>query len=271
MDIVDAQVHINTVGIRSSIEAMNTLGIQAALFHEHGGRDADSNPIPHHKLANGVVRPVGPLAEASANRYPDRLQYLLQVDPRDPEIDTVVGLLRSSPNARALRTCVAIPSEREAFAAGTFRPAFAAASKHGFPLFVLTIGCAPLLRPYLEEFPDATVIVDHCGMPATPAEFDDVLDLARFKNLALKWSHMYFSFPTTAFPYPEWDPFLKAAVERFGPERMMWASDFTEMRGKCTWAEVLFYLRSTKVLSDSDREWILGRTVRTLLKWPKPE
>ena len=172
-----------------------------------------NNPIPHHKLANGVVRPVGPRAEAAANRYPDRLQHLLQIDPRDPEVDSVVGLLRAAPHARALRTCVAIPSEREAFAAGKFRPAFAAAAKHGFPLFVLAIGCAPLLRPYLEEFTDATIILDHGGMPATPAEFDDVLALARYKNLALKWSRAYFSFPTTAYPYPEWDPFLKAALD----------------------------------------------------------
>jgi len=105
----------------------------------------------------------------------------------------------------------------------------------------------------------------------TPAAFDDVLALARFDNLVLKWSHPQRSFPPAVFPYPAWDPYLQAAVDGFGAQRIMWASDFTETLPGCTYAEALFYVRTSPVLSESDRTWILGRTARTILGWPKPD
>ena len=271
MDIVDAQFHINKVGIRNSIAAMDALGIQEALFHEHEGRDADRNHTPHHVIENGFVRPVGFQGEVASRRYPDRLSYLWQIDPRDPDLDAVVRLVRSSPYVRALRICMSNPTELELLASGGCRPAFAVAHKYGFPLFVLTNRRAPLVRPYLEEFTESTIILDHCGLPPTPDAFEDVLSLARFRNLALKWCHPMMCFPTAGYPFPEWDPYLKAAADRFGPERIMWASDFTEHRGVYTWAEALFYILSTPVLSATDKEWVLGRTVRTLLNWPKRE
>jgi len=127
-----------------------------------------------------------------------------------------------------------------------------------------------LIERYVASFPEVTIILDHCGMPATPAAFSDVLALARYKNLALKWCHAESAFPGATLPFREWDPYLRSAVDAFGAERIMWASDFTQIRGGGTWAESLFYLRYTPVLSATEREWILGRTVRTLLRWPAP-
>jgi len=271
MDIVDAQVHINKIGIRKSIEAMNALGIQSALYHEHAGRDANENPTPHQVLEGGFVRPIGWHAEVSARRYPDRLQFLWQVDPRDPDLDAVVRVASASPHIRALRLCMSRGVELELLASGACRPAFAVAEKYGLPLFVLTNRRTPHVRQYIEAFPDVTIILDHCGLPPTPESFEeDVLALARFKNVALKWCHPWTCFPSEGYPFSEWDPYLRAAADRFGPERIMWASDFTEYIGRYSWAEMLFYLRNTPVLSNSEREWILGRTARTLLNWPKP-
>jgi hypothetical protein len=51
----------------------------------------------------------------------------------------------------------------------------------------------------------------------------------------------------------------------------MWASDYTVSRSRQNWAESLFYLRHSPVLSQSEKEWILGRTARKLLRWPAPE
>ena len=48
------------------------------------------------------------------------------------------------------------------------------------------------------------------------------------------------------------------------------ASDFTAIRSGHTWADSLFYLRDTPSLSEGDKEWILGKSVRKLLDWPAP-
>ena len=54
----------------------------------------------------------------------------------------------------------------------------------------------------------------------------------------------------------------------------MWASDCTEsMKPELSdypssWGETLFWLRGTEEISSLEKEWILGRTVRTVLRWP---
>ena len=95
-----------------------------------------------------------------------------------------------------------------------------------------------------------------------------MLALARYENLALKWAHAAREFPNSGWPFRELDSYLERALEQFGPRRLMWASDTTESMGSWTWAEALFYVRDTPVLSAGEREWVLGRTARTILDWP---
>jgi L-fuconolactonase len=49
----------------------------------------------------------------------------------------------------------------------------------------------------------------------------------------------------------------------------MWASDFTVTTDHHTYAESLFCIRCADNLSESDKEWILGRAAREMLAWPK--
>ena len=72
------------------------------------------------------------------------------------------------------------------------------------------------------------------------------------------------------YPYPDLMPTLLKVLEAFGPERVMWASDHTQSKNHHSWAESLYYLRDSSELSASDKEWLLGRSVRTILKWSKP-
>ena len=51
----------------------------------------------------------------------------------------------------------------------------------------------------------------------------------------------------------------------------MWASDFTVTTDNHNYGESLFCIRCSDRLSDNDKEWILGRTARTILGWPKSE
>jgi hypothetical protein len=48
----------------------------------------------------------------------------------------------------------------------------------------------------------------------------------------------------------------------------MWASDWMPGTTPHAWADALSYLRATDRLSPSEKEAILGGTVRRLLRWP---
>jgi hypothetical protein len=66
--------------------------------------------------------------------------------------------------------------------------------------------------------------------------------------------------------------FLRRVIGSFGVERVMWASDYTQVRAETNqaWAHALYYLLDSDMLSDLEKSWILGRSVRQALRWPRP-
>ena len=72
------------------------------------------------------------------------------------------------------------------------------------------------------------------------------------------------------FPYRDLTCQLRRVIDAFGVKRLMWASDYTVTVDHHTYAESLFCLRCADQLSEGDKEWILGKTARELLHWPRP-
>lgn len=62
--------------------------------------------------------------------------------------------------------------------------------------------------------------------------FDKVLELARYNNVVLKWSHASDNFEVPVYPGDMLTPTLKDAIEAFGADRIMWASDYSEYTGR---------------------------------------
>ena len=64
-------------------------------------------------------------------------------------------------------------------------------------------------------------------------------------------------------------PLLRQAIDAFGVERIMWASDYTIARDQNgnSWAQCLYYLLDSDQLSETEKEWLLGGSVRKILNW----
>ncbi len=176
---------------------------------------------------------------------------------------------------KALRTVVFGDKEVAAFKEGGFDRLFAAAHRHHLPVFVTCPRAVPYLGPYARRYPDLQFVIDHCGVafdaPRGRAPIDDAVAMAKCGNVALKWAHAPSFLSNESYPFPDLEPQLARALDAFGRERMMWASDYTVSRHRASWAEALFTMRHSPVLSDDDKAWILGRTTRSLLNWPGPE
>ncbi|HLG89226.1 MAG TPA: amidohydrolase family protein [Alphaproteobacteria bacterium] len=276
MDVVDAQIHSNVLGPPETLlQIMDALGIQGAIIDEYAGAEEEGTRLlPDYRLADGTSRPIGPNAEAAALKYPERLKYLMRVNPFDPGLEGWVESLAASPNLVALRAIVFGRKAGTAFEAGEFDRLFRIALKHNQPVFVTAPARVKHLAPYARRFPDLKLIIDHCGVafdaPRGQAPIDDSLTLAQCPNVAFKWAHAAVFMTTDGFPYPALDPKLRQVVDSYGPERVMYASDYTVTRHRSNWAESLFHLRISPALSDGDREWVLGRACRRWVNWPAP-
>jgi predicted TIM-barrel fold metal-dependent hydrolase len=273
MDIVDAQVHANMLGTEVTLAIMDALGIQGVLFDEFD-RFTDEGLLPGYRIG-AAFRVVGPNAEAAAIAHPDRFAFLMRVDPTDPGIESWVETLTAAPGFKALRACVFTPAEGAVFEGGGLDRMLKTARAHGLPVFVTCPGRVGHLAQYVERFPDVQFVIDHCGAafdaPPGRATIDDAVAMATYPNVAYKWAHAASFLSTEPYPFTDLDPKLRRAIDAFGPQRVMWASDYTMTRHRASWAETLFSIRDSASLSEDEKTWILGATARRVLKWPAPQ
>jgi predicted TIM-barrel fold metal-dependent hydrolase len=286
MEFVDAQVHLNRLApnweqadaatlVHGAVATMDAIGLSAVLIDEWAGF---ANPVtkrghlPGHLLPNGAMRGEHPFSETAVEHYPDRFAYVVRIDPLDPELESLMAGVRTRPGARCLRI-VPIPEagELELYERGGFDPLFSAAERRNVPIFCWFPGRSHMLAPTLEKFPSLQLILDHCGLSREEGNFahqlDQVCQMGRFPNLALKWCHAPSQLSKQAYPFADVLPYLRRAIDAFGAERIMWASDHTQSKTHHSWAEALFYLRDSNQLSATEKEWLLGRSVRTILRW----
>jgi predicted TIM-barrel fold metal-dependent hydrolase len=151
------------------------------------------------------------------------------------------------------------------------------AGKHGLALFFwLPAATRGALPEAAKRFPDTQFVLDHTGVtrradgkPIEMSEFDPVAEMAKIPNIALKWGHApELGGRLEEFPFPTASKLLVRALEAFGRERVMYASDYTRARISTTWAETFFYILAHGELSRGDKEWVLAKTTRKILNWP---
>jgi L-fuconolactonase len=303
IEIIDAQVHLNQLVpdwatastdsvIAAGIQAMDAVGVDRVLIGESHGFTPKYEP-QGEELPNGAVRTDYPFSERAIELHPDRFIYHVRIDYRDPDPDGMAEDLQSRPGVRGTRI-VPVPQTGEvaSLERGEFDTLFAAAERHHLPVFAWVPGRAELLLPYIRKFPDLQFIIDHTGVGVAPlrvgklpvtmassltesrdervAQFDRVCEMAQYPNVAMKWCHAPGLLSQEDFPYRDLMPLLRQAIEAFGAERIMWASDYTVARdqNQNTWAECLYYVLESDQLSQTEKEWILGGSARQVLAWP---
>jgi len=267
VEIIDAQVHLNVLGLDACVAAMDAVGIDAAIIDEY--------PPTTRRLPGGALRYAYPSATEAARRLPSRFAYVGRLDPADPDLEHLMAELRSCPGCLGLR--VDQPPAAQ-FAEQRYAGFFTMAQRHGLPTWIVLPGRMPELAPYAQAFPDLPFIVDHAGMPerwdrTDPDRFaplDALVALARYPNVAVKWGHMT-KLSAEPFPYSDVLAQLRRVVDAFGAERVMWESDWTQCVGAESLAEMLFALRLAPQFSAEEKAWLLGGSARRVMRWQRAD
>lgn len=267
-DIVDTQFHLGPQhDAKASLAAMDALGIRAALVDELWGFDRQGRPQPSATLEDGGYRSLSPLGMAATLEHPTRLAFIQRIELGDPLLLPRIRLLAHTPGCRSLRINLFSDTDRQALADGRWDEAFALVQALAMPIAVMSEDAGNLLAPIVSRFAGLALIVDHCGWVKTPQQWDDVLRLGRHANVYLKWSHAHRAFRHWVDPELGRYQGLMQAVEAFGANRVMWASDVSFEESNSSWSELLSFVRDHAGLSDDDRAWILGRTARQVHRW----
>jgi predicted TIM-barrel fold metal-dependent hydrolase len=153
-------------------------------------------------------------------------------------------------------------------------PAARAVTRHagalGLHILVTTLAEGlPTLARVLADDPDLTVSLDHCGFadlagghpyPAAAPLFA----LAAFPNVTLKLSTIALDRARRADG--DTKPFVDTLVERFGPDRLMWASNYSTTEGRSYESMIDLALGACAHLGAAERTAFLAGTA--LARWP---
>jgi predicted TIM-barrel fold metal-dependent hydrolase len=267
--------------LTATLTAMDAAGVDAVVIDEFLGHDDKARIVPGRELPGGGYRFTYDFSTYACDRYPERFSFLARVAFDDPEPEAVLAGLAATPGMRCLRiTPMPGGADLDAWRDGRLGHLVETAGSHGLPVFVWSNGSElPYLEQYLDRYPDVQFVVDHLGLAmgsARPddriairdAELDATIELGRrHPNLAVKWS-MVETHSVEPYPYRDMFPALLRALDVFGRERILWASDWSQHKVQGSWAEAFWWIRESAELSREDKEWILGRSTRTILHWP---
>lgn len=128
----------------------------------------------------------------------------------------------------------------------------------------------PDLTALIEKCPDLDVVIDHmadCPIDQ-PHALEKLIALARFPRVFVKISHMW-SISREPYPWLDAQEYAKRLYEAFGPQRLMWGTDWPVCKKWTTYEKTLSLVRDDmKFLNEEDKSWILSKTVERL--WPFP-
>jgi hypothetical protein len=152
-----------------------------------------------------------------------------------------------------------------------------AAEKAGLAVMFLSVGEVPKFARIAERHPQLTLIIDHMGLNSSsrpnrvteniPAAIDQAIELAKYPNVSIKLSG---AVGNSLEPYPFRDTtvYLQRLFDAFGPQRCHWATDITNSLVKASYPQrVTHFTEELSFLSESDKDWVMGRAILTRLKW----
>jgi predicted TIM-barrel fold metal-dependent hydrolase len=269
--IVDAHAHIWKKDPRypdPSVTIMSpTSDIPLELFRRY---------LDDHGVGRAVlVQPLYPgednsLVADAARAEPERYAAVCVVDPRLPEAPERLEYWVKERGCRGLRLRPAFAGEAAGFEQD---PIWERALQLGVVVSVLgRMEHVPAIARRAKRFPGVRLIVDHLAHPDTSAgpeapAFQALLALAGWPNVFLKPTGFH-NFSKRPYPHEDCDDLFKAVFDRFGPDRLIWGSDFPHVLLKAGYGPALRHFeRRYPYVARDERERILGRNAERLY-WP---
>jgi predicted TIM-barrel fold metal-dependent hydrolase len=244
-------------------------------------RDAAPETLLELMKANGVSKTVliqvihyrydNSFTASVLQRYPQLFQAVCRVDPLDPAAPDHLARLVEEQGFRGVRLSPAANATGDWIRGPLMPPLWERCESLKVPMTVLApIARIPDVEQLIAKYPDLTVVIDHmadCPVDQ-PAELEKLIALERYPKLFVKISHTW-SLSRQGYPYLDAQELVKRLHAKFGPQRLMWATDWpiVEQTSGATYERALRVVRDEmKFLNADDKRWILSKTIERV--WP---
>jgi predicted TIM-barrel fold metal-dependent hydrolase len=228
-----------------------------ALMKTNGVAKTVIIQVIHYRYDNSYLANV-------LKRYPGTFQGVCRVDPLDAAAPdhlsklTEQGFLgvRLSPSGDRSGDWIRGP---------LMPPLWSRCEQLRVPMTILApIDRMPDIGALIERCPDLKVVIDHiadCPVDQ-PAELEKLLALRRYPKVFVKVSHTW-SLSKQPYPWLDAQEHVKRLHAAFGPERLMWATDWPIIENSnARYDQALTVVRDDmQFLNAEDKAWMLSKTI----------
>lgn len=269
--IVDAQVHVWTSTPRYPWAAETT---------EPPKEEATSEMLLDLMKANGVARTIlvqfigyrwdNSYARDSMRQYRPYFRGVCRVNPLDPGAPDHLSDLTEQ-GFHGVRLSPSADGSGDWITGQLMLPLWKMAQSLGVPMQIYApIARMPDLVALIEACPNLDVVIDHmadCPIEQ-PEELEKLLALARYPRIFVKISHLW-SISRQPYPWLDAQEYVKRVYHAFGPQRVMWATDWPVCQGWTSYDKTLKVVRDDMpFLNEDDKSWILSKTVQRVWSFP---
>ena len=205
------------------------------------------------------------LADSIA-RYPQQLAGVCLVNPLDDKAPEQLEYWVTERNFHGVRLHAVRPDSARWFTTSQTDRIWRKAADLGIPICILMdLAHAPMLEEMVTRFPQVDVVIDHMGRIDVAEQspypsFSRLLKLADHPRTYAKVSGML-HYSSDAYPFADTHPFFLMARNAWGPQRLMWGTDWPMLLDKAGYLPRLTAVRDEMpFFSEADLEWVLGGT-----------
>ena len=219
--------------------------------------------VIHYRYDNAYLASV-------LKQYPGTFLGVCRVDPLNPAAPDHLSELTAQ-GFRGVRISPSGDASGDWIRGPLMPPLWKRCGALKVPMTVLApITRMPDVGVLLEKMPDLTVVIDHmadCPIDR-PAELEKLIALERYPNVFVKISHTW-SISKQPYPWLDAQGYVKRLHQAFGPQRLMWATDWPIIEDRSTYFRALSVVRDEMhFLNAEDLRWMLCKTVERVLQFP---
>jgi predicted TIM-barrel fold metal-dependent hydrolase len=276
--IIDAQVHIWPP------ETPNRPYIKEDASKPHRDIPLTSERLLEEMTVAGVNRVIvvppswegyrNDYAVQAAQKYPERFAVMGKVPLNDPMSKDRIATWLKQPGMLGFRISFRHSGTHSFLDDGTAEWFWADCERYDIPVMIFAPFAVARIGEIAQRHSGLRVIVDHMGLNVQwkgkdlAPGVDVVLKFARLPNVAVKASCLP-CYVDEVYPFPTLHLQIRRVIDTFGPQRVFWGTDLSQL--PCSYRQaVTLFTEELPFLSSQDKEWVMGKALAQWLRWPLP-